>query len=157
MTGDLTHDANLRFKGEVKTEQFLLDNTNTVKVYRGQPMLIDQSADAENASPFVDAITMQATDVFIGIAAEPHSIVAAEPEIDIVNVYVYPTIVGFKMVATNTFTNEDLGKRITMSGSGLLSATESASQNVEIGTCFTIEDGYLYVLLDTPFIQANAA
>jgi len=157
MAGDLTKDANLRFKGEAKTEQFILDTANTVKVYRGQPMLIDQSVDTETATPFLDAITMQATDVFIGIAAEPHSIVAGDPEKEIVNVYVYPTIVGFKMPASTTFTNEDLGKRMTFSGSGLMATNEAASQNVEIGTCFTVEDGYVYVLLDTPFVQANAA
>ena len=156
MAGDLTLDANLRWKGEVKTEQFVLDTSQSVKVYRGQPMLINQDVDTEHASPFVDAITVAATDIFVGIAAEPHNVVSGDAEKEVVNVYVWPTIIGFKMPASTTFTNEDLGKRATFSGSGTLHATEVATANCEIGTIFTVEDGYVYVALDTPFIQANA-
>jgi hypothetical protein len=156
MAGDLTLDANLRFKGEVKTEQFILDTSQSIKVYKGQPMLIDQSNDTENATPFVDAVTVVTTDVFIGIAAEPHNVVSGDPEKEVVNVYVWPTIVGFKMPASTTFTNEDLGKRAAFSGSGTLSAIETATANCEIGTVFTVEDGYVYVALDTPFVQVNA-
>jgi hypothetical protein len=154
MAGDLTLDANLRFKGPVYTEQFIIDTTATVKVYRGQPMLIDQNVDTDHVVAFNDAaVTVAATDVCVGIACEPHSVTAGDPETTVVNVYTWPTIVGFKMATTTTYTNEDLGKNMYFSGSGLLSQT--ATGNAFVGTCFTVEDGYMYIKLSTPQICAG--
>jgi hypothetical protein len=153
---ELTYDANLRFKGQVYTEQFKLDTTAGDIIYRGTAMLIVGDVDTENVVPFTGSMTVDTDDVFVGIAAEQKTVVTADPETTVINVYVYPTIVGFKMPASTTFTHEDLGKRMAFDTSLTLSATESASGNCEIGTCYRIEDGYVYVALDTPFIQANA-
>ena len=153
MAGDLTLDANLRFKGPVYTEQFLLDTAATYKVYRGQPLIIDANGDTSHVVVFVDAFTVESGDVCVGIAAEPHSVISGNAETEVVNVYTWPTIVGFKMATTTTYTNEDLGKAMYMSGSGLLSQTSTA--NAYLGKVFTVEDGYCYIQLSTPQICAG--
>jgi Flp pilus assembly protein TadG len=154
MAGDLTKDANLRFKGPVYTEQFLLDTAAAVKVYRGQPMLIDVNVDTGHVVAFNDAaVTVASGDVCVGIACEPHNVVLNDPETQVVNVYTWPTIVGFKMAAADTFTNEDLGKKMYMSGSGTLSLT--ATGNPFMGYVYSVEDWYCYVKLSTPQICAG--
>jgi len=153
MAGDLTLDANLRFKGPVYTEQFLLDSTAARTIYRGQPMMIDADVDTGHVVQFVDAVTVANGDVCVGIACEGHSVVIASAETQVINVYTWPTIVGFKMAAVNTFTNEDLGKKMYMTGSGTLSLT--ASPNPFMGYVYSVEDGYCYVKLTTPQICAG--
>lgn len=148
---DLTQAASLRYKGEVKTEKFTLDTSGAQTIYKGQPLIIDQDVDAENARGFVNATTVAATDVFLGIAQENKSVAASDPETTEINAIVAPSIVGFK---DSALTNADLGKTIYMSDSATLSETPTA--NPQIGTLFKVEDGYAYIKLTSPQICASA-
>lgn len=150
---DLSADAPLRLLGEAKSERFPVDTAYAVTIYKGQPMIIDQSSDAENAMPFVDARVVAATDICLGIAAEKKVIAAGDAENDrnYIEIYVAPTIVGFK---STVFTNADLGKTVYMSDSATLS--ETAGDNPQIGILRKVEDGYAYVELTTPQICTGA-
>ena len=150
---DLQADAPLRWLGETKSERFPVDTAYAVTIYKGQPMILDLSSDAENAMPFVTARVIAATDVTLGIAAEGKVIAAGDTQDDknFIEVYVAPTIVGFK---STVFTNADLGKTVYMSDSGTLS--ETAADNPELGTLVKVQDGYCYVELTTPQITAGA-
>jgi hypothetical protein len=145
---DLTFDANLRFKGEVKTEIFTCDSSAAQTIYRGQPLIFN-ATDTSHAVAYVNSVNVAATDVFIGIAAEGKTVAASAVEANQpIEVYVGPSIVGFK--STVYTTNDKLGNTVYMSDSGTLSATYS--DNPQIGTLFLIEDGYCYVKLSAPQI-----
>lgn len=148
---DLTSAAPLRFKGEPKTEKFFLDTSTAQTIYKGQPLIIDQNVDDQNARGFVDATTVASTDVFLGIAAENKNVVLSDPETTEIEVYVAPSIVGFKSAV---FDNADLGKNVYMSDSGTLSETSTA--NPQIGKLHKVEGGYAYVELTAPQICASA-
>ena len=148
---DLTKDAPLRFWGKPVTEKWALDSSAAQTVYKGQPMIIDQSEDTVNLRGFVDATTVAATDIFVGIAAEGAVVEAGDAETKEIEVYVEPTVVGF---AGSVFTNADVGDTVYMSDSGLLSAT--AADNPMIGKLVRVKDGFQYVRLSTPTICAGA-
>lgn len=149
---DLTADAPLRIWGNAYTENWVLDNSANQTVYKGQPMIIDQSEDTLNVRGFVDATTVAATDVFIGIAAGGAEVKTTDNEDDNeVEVYVEPTIVGFK---SSVYTNADCGATVYMSDSGTLSAT--VGDNPQIGKLHRVEDGYAYVRLVSPQICTGA-
>src|SRR5512139_770996 len=150
---DLSADAPLRFLGRTKSERFPVDTASAVTIYKGQSMIIDQSSDEENAMPFVDARVVAADDVCLGIAAEGKVIAAGDAENDrnYIEIYVSPTIVGFK---STVFTNADLGKTVYMSDSATLS--ETVGDNPQIGKLVKVEDGYAYVSLTTPQICTGA-
>jgi hypothetical protein len=152
MAGDLTMDACLRFKGKAYTEQFLLDTASGTTIYKGTPMMIDQGSDTTHVVPFVDAFHGAATDVCVGIAAENKVTVTSDPETAPINVYTWPSIVGF-VNTTSALTNADIGKTMYFSGSGLLS--ETATDNAQVGKLFTVEDGYAFVQLSTPQVCAS--
>lgn len=150
---DLTADAPIRLLGEATSERFPVDTAYAVTIYKGQPMIIDQSSDDQNAMPFVDARVVAPTDVCLGIAAEGKVIAAGDPQDDknVIEVYVGPTVVGFK---STVFDNADLGKTVYMSDSATLS--ETAADNPQIGKLVKVQDGYAYVELTTPQISAGA-
>jgi hypothetical protein len=150
---DLSYDAPLRLLGEAKSERFPVDTAYAVSIYKGQPMILDLSSDPENAMPFVTARVVAATDVCLGIAAEGKVIASGDPENDrnFIEVYVAPTIVGFK---STVYTNADLGKTVYMSDSATLS--ETAGDNPQIGILRKVEDGFAYVELTTPQICGGA-
>jgi hypothetical protein len=140
---DLTADANIRLKGEAKTEIFFIDTAAARTIYKGQPMMIDQNVGSGlNPVQFVDAVTVVAgASVLIsGALTTP------------IEVYVGPTIVGFKSAV---YANTDLGAIVNMSDSATLSKTTLA--NVQIGKLFKVEDGYCYVELYAPYICAASA
>lgn len=70
---DLTANASLRTMGESYTEEWVLDNSAAQTVYKGQPMIIDQSEDTVYLRGFVDATVVAATDIFVGIALKAPS------------------------------------------------------------------------------------
>jgi hypothetical protein len=145
---DLTCAANLRFKGEVKTEIITCDTSAGQTIYRGQPLIFN-STDTANAVAYVDSINVAATDVFVGIAAENKTVAASAVEANTtIEAYVGPSIVGFKSTVFSV--NGSLGSPVYMSTSSTLSAT--CSDNVFIGTLFAIQDGYCYVKLSAPQI-----
>lgn len=148
---DLTKDAPLRIWGKPVTEKWALDSSAAQTVYKGQPMIIDQSEDTVNLRGFVDATTVAATDIFVGIAAEGAVVEAGDAETKEIEVYVEPTVVGF---AGSVFTNADVGDTVYMSDSGLLSAT--AADNPMIGKLVRVKDGFQYVRLSSPTICAGA-
>ena len=142
----LSADAPLRFKGEVKTEIFILDTSRTQKIYKGGGIVIDQNVDSLLVQS-AEGVTCVDDDIFIGIAAEAKTVVAADFENVEIQVFVWPSIVGFK---STVFTNADLGKPVYMSDTATLSASNGAYPR--IGKLFKVEDGYAYVELDSPFI-----
>lgn len=149
---DLTADAYLKIWGEAYTDRWVLDNSAAQTVYRGQPMIQDKSADTVYIRGFVDATTVAATDVFIGIAAEGATVATTDTETDNeINVYIEPTIVGFP---GSVFTDADVGDTIYMSDSATLSAT--AGDNPVLGTLVRVRDGYQYVRLASPAVCTGA-
>jgi len=153
---DLTNNAPLRIMGEAHTEAFHVDSAAARAIYKGQPMIVDQSVDATgNIVQYVDAVVVASDDVFVGIAAEPHTTVLGDSQTDkdsLIEVYVAPTIIGFKSAV---FTDGvDLGATVYMSDSGVLSTT--AADNPQIGTLRRVLDGYAYVELTTPQICTGA-
>jgi len=150
---DLTANAPIRIMGEGYTEEWVLDNSTAQIVYKGQPCIIDQSADTVYLRGFVDALVVAATDIFVGIAAEgPVAVAAAGVETaNKVKVWVEPTIVGFKSAV---YTDADVGDTVYMSDSGTLSATPD--DNPMIGKLVRVLDGYAYVRLSSPTVCAGA-
>jgi len=150
---DLTADAPIRILGEATVERFFLDTAAARTVYKGQPMIVDQDVDATgNIVQFVDAVVVAATDVFMGIAAEGKVVALGDPETTEIELYVEPTIVGFKSAVYTA--GADYGKTVYMSDSATLSST--AGDNPQIGTLYKVEDGYAYVALKTPQICTGA-
>ena len=153
---DLTANAPLRIMGEAYTQKFHVDSAAARTIYKGQPMIVDQDVDATgNIVQFVDGVTVAATDVFVGIAVEPHSTASGDSETDgdsLIEVYVGPTIVGF--VSAVYTEGADLGKTVYMSDSATLSAT--ADDNPQIGTLERVLDGYAFVKLTAPQICGGA-
>lgn len=149
---DLTNNATLRFWGEPRTEIWVLDNSAAQTIYKGQPMIIDQSEDTVYLRGFVDATTVAATDIFVGIAAEPKTVLTTDTETDNkIEVYVWPTILGFK---STVYTDADVGDTVYMSDSATLSAT--VGDNPMIGKLNRVEDGYAYVQIISPAICTGA-
>ena len=143
---NLSADAPLRFKGESKSEIFTLDTSSTQILYKGVGVIIDQSIDTLLAHTAA-SITCVDGDVFLGIAAEGKTVLAGEAERTEIQVYVSPTIVGFKSTVA---VNADLGKAVYMSDTGTLSLSNGAYP--QIGKVFKVEDGYVFVELVTPFV-----
>lgn len=149
---DLTTNAYLRVYGKAYTEEWTLDNSAAQTVYTGQPMIIDQSEDTLYLRGFVDATVVAATDIFVGIAAEPKTVATADTETDNkIAVYTWPTILGFP---GSVFTNADVGDTVYMSDSGTLSAT--AADNPQVGKLHRVEDGFQFVQLVSPQICTGA-
>jgi hypothetical protein len=152
---DLTANAYLRIWGEATTDVWNLDSSIAQTIYKGQPMYLDITADTVNVTGFLDAQTVAADDIFIGIAAEGSAVRAigaseTDDGSEIV-VYMEPTIVGFP---GSVFTDADVGDTIYMSDSATLSAT--AGDNPEIGKLVRVKDGFQYVRLSSPTICASA-
>jgi len=150
---DLTAAAPLRLwpSGDPKSEKFVIDTSGAQTFYKGQPVIIDQSVDTLYVRAWLDATVVATTDVFVGIAAENKAVASGDPENTEIELYVGPTIVGFKSAV---FTEADLGKTVYMSDSGTLSTT--ASQNPQIGKLWRVQDGYAFVQLSAPQICAGA-
>jgi hypothetical protein len=149
---DLTANAPLRIWGEATTEKWVLDNSAAQTIYKGQPMIIDQSEDTVYLRGFVDATTVAATDIFVGIAAEPKTVATTDTETDnVIEVYIQPTVLGFK---STVFTDADVGDPVYMSDSATLSAT--VGDNPVIGKLQRVKDGYAWVQLISPTICAGA-
>ena len=149
---DLTANASLRVWGEAHTEKWVLDNSAAQTIYKGHPMIIDQSADTVYIRGFLDATVVAATDIFIGIAAEPKTVATTDTETDNeIEVYVGPTILGFKSAV---YTDADVGDTVYMSDSATLSST--AADNPMLGKLHRVQDGYAYVQLSTPTVCSGA-
>lgn len=149
---DLTQDAYLKIWGEAYTDRWVLDNSAAQTIYKGQPMIMDLSEDTVYIRGFVDATTVAATDIFIGIAAEGATVATTDTETDNeIDIYIEPTIVGFP---GSVFTDADVGDTIYMSDSATLSAT--AGDNPVLGKLVRVKDGFQYVRLSSPTVCTGA-
>lgn len=149
---DLTADAPLRFLSEPDSEKWVLDNSAAQTIYKGHPMIIDQSEDTVYPRGFLDATVVAATDIFVGIAAAGATVATTDTETDNeLEIYTWPSIVGFKSAV---YTDADVGDTVYMSDSGTLSAT--AGDNPQIGKLHRVKDGYAYVQIISPQICAGA-
>jgi hypothetical protein len=151
---DLTADAPLRLwdSKKVFSETWVLDNSAAQTIYKGHPMIIDIGTDTIYPRGFLDATVVAATDIFIGIAAEPKSVATTDTETDNeIEIYVDGTIIGFQSAV---YTDADVGDTVYMSDSGTLSAT--AADNPQLGKLHRVVDGYAYVQLITPTVTTGA-
>lgn len=151
---DLSRDAALRFWSSKKkfSETWVLDNSVAQTIYKGQPMIMDLDVDTVYPRGFVTATVVAATDIFIGIAAEPITVATTDTETDNeIEIYVDGTIIGFKSAV---YTDADVGDTVYMSDSATLSAT--AADNPQIGKLHRVVDGYAYVQLVTPQVCTGA-
>lgn len=144
----LNFDNYLQFLGPVYTEKFELSlNVYPISIWKGAAVLIDVSEDDGAIQP-AEGVTMTSGDVFVGIAAEHAVSVVGQDEPTKMEVYVWPTIVGFPGTA---LTFADIGKRVGMPDSGGPATTTGAYPS--IGRLYTIKDGFAYVLLDPPTVR----
>ena len=149
---DLTADAALNVWGEAHTEKWVLDNSAAQTIYKGHPMIIDQSEDTVYPRGFLDATVVANTDIFVGIAAEPATVATTDTETDNeIELYVWPTILGFKSAV---YTDADVGDTVYMSDSATLSAT--AGDNPQIGKLHRVRDGFAYVQIISPQVCTGA-
>ena len=148
----ISADQPLRVYGQAHTHKFIMDSSQAQTWYRGEALIIDQSADAVNVSP-VHTITspvVAADDVFMGIAMEggTFAISTAENlEKTGVEAYIEPTILGFKN--NTTLTNASAGLGIYLSEGNQLVLVASVADIPYIGILQFVEDGYAYVKLVT--------
>lgn len=143
---DLTAAAPLRFHNleQCHIRRWVLDNSAAQSVYRGQPMIIDQSEDTVYVRGFVAATVVAPTDIFVGIALEDKAVATTDTETANKIELLMHGLVGFK---STVYTDADVGDIVYMSDSGTLSAT--AADNPQIGVLAYVEDGYAYVMINT--------
>lgn len=121
-----------------------MDSSSANTIYKGQPVILDKSADTTKVRGWVAATTLvTATDVFIGIAAEGKAVASGDLETVEIEV-ITDGEVGFK---SSSFTDADIGKTVTFSDSGTLAAAAEAADACTCGTITRVADGYVYVEL----------
>lgn len=143
---DITHDQPLRFIGE-KVAEIETADSEEQEFFKGTPVFIDTSETDDKVRVFDSGVTLASDDVTIGIAAEGLDMDGAEEEE--LAVYVYPTIIGMKESAID---DSDRGEDVYMSDSGTLTTTKGS--NLRLGKVHRSLNGYLYIQLDTPYINA---
>ncbi len=143
---NLSQNAPLRIRrpSTLLTENFLMDSSAANTIYKGQPVILDKSADTTKVRGWVAATTLvTATDVFIGIAAEGKAVASGDLETVEIEV-ITDGEVGFK---SSSFTDADIGKTVTFSDSGTLAAAAEAADACTCGKITRVADGYVYVEL----------
>lgn len=143
---NLTADANLNVLGEAYTHKWVMDTSGAQTIYRGCPAVLDANVDTLYVHTAA-GLTLVDGDVFIGIGAEQKTVAAGATENTEIELYTWPTILGFKSSAV---TNADAGKPIYMSDTGTLSTSNGAYPR--IGKLFVVQGGYAYVALETPYV-----
>ena len=148
---DLTQDAYLKIWGEAWYDEWILTTSSAQTIFKGQAMYLDVTADTVYVLGFLDSQTVDAADIFIGIAAEGKAVGSGDTENTIIKVLIEPTVVGFP---GSVFTDADVGDSMRMSDSATLSAT--VGDNPEIGKLVRVRDGFQFVRLVSPYICAGA-
>lgn len=143
---NLSADAPLRILGEAFTEKWIMDTSGAQTIYKGCPAVLDANVDTVYVHTAA-GLTLVDGDAFIGIGAEQKTVAAAATENTYVELYTWPTIVGFKSTA---LTNADAGKPVWMSDTGTLTASGGAYPR--IGHLAVVKDGYCFVRLEAPFV-----
>ncbi len=145
---NLTANATLRFRQAPVVEKWNADSSAAQTIYKGQPVIIDASADTVNVRGWVSTITLvSAADIRVGIALEKVDVAAGDTETDRPVQIATRGEVGFK---SSVFTKADIGKYVGMSDSATLTTTvkAGAADKCPLGKLVNVEDGYAYVLLD---------
>lgn len=148
----VTADQPLRVYGTPHTHKFIVDSSIAQTWYKGEALIIDQSADTVNVTPCHDIThpVVAATDVFMGIAAEGGSFAISTAETLAsagVEAYVEPTVLGFKN--NTSLTNASAGLGIYLQNADHLDLVADAADIPYIGILQFVEDGYAYVKLVT--------
>jgi len=145
---DLTKDASIAVFGEEYTRKMILDTSIARIVFKGEPIVIDQSADTVNVAQQDSTVALVDGDVFMGIAAEGVTVAAGDAETlaeSGIDVYVEPTIVGF---ISTVLTNANCGDTIYMSDTATL-ATANGTY-AKIGKLDHVAEGRAWVRLVSP-------
>lgn len=148
---DLVMDAALRFIGPVYSEQFPVDVGVGFTIYKGAPVILDVDVDNLNVTT-QEGVTMATGDIQIGIAAEGKVVALNASPVPMLEVYMWPTIVGFP---STVFDNADLGKDVFMSDTATL--TDAVGTYSRIGTLYKVQHGYAYVRLNPPVAHGAVA
>jgi hypothetical protein len=148
----ITANQPLRTYGPPTTHKFIMDTSAAQTWYKGEALVIDQSADSVNVTPVHDIThpVVATTDVFMGIAMEGGSLAISTAETVKeagVEAYTEPTILGFKN--NTSLTNASAGLGIYLSEGNQLVLVASVADVPYIGILQFIEDGYAYVKLVT--------
>jgi hypothetical protein len=148
----ITKDQGFRVQGREYCEKFILDSSIAQTWYRGEEVIIDQSADSVNLTPVHDIThpVVASTDVFMGIAKEGGAFVistAENLEKAGVECWVEPTVLGFKN--NTSLTNASAGLGIYLSEGNQLVLVASVADIPYIGILQFVEDGFAYVKLVT--------
>jgi hypothetical protein len=141
---NLSADASIRILGEAYTTKCVMDTSSAQTIYKGGPVIVDHSVDSLLVATAA-SVTMTTDDSTIGIAAEQKTVAASAAENTLIEIYTWPTIVGFK---STVFDTGDTGKHVWMSDTGTLAATVGTYP--EIGILYSVQDGYAFVRLETP-------
>lgn len=146
---DRSANGYLKVYGEAHISEWILDTSAAEHVYVGDPIIQDISEDTKYVKRFDSGITIATGDTFVGIAAEEQSVESGDAENVKVAVYEFPTILGFP---AGSFTDADVGDEVYMSDSATLTTTSST--NLQIGKIHRVVDGFVFVQLDTPNMEA---
>lgn len=150
--GAVSCDQPLRVYGTPHTHKFIMDSSIAQTWYKGEALIIDQSADSVNVTPCHDIThpAVAATDVFMGIAAEGGSFAISTAESALktgVEAYVEPTVLGFKN--NTSITNASAGLGAYLQNADHVDLVADAADIPYIGIIQFVEDGYVYVKLVT--------
>jgi len=155
---DLTADAPLRFRfpNQLQSDNYVLDNSAAQTVYKGQPVIIDASADTINVTGWTSSITLvTADDILIGVALEQQAAATADTEGDNVIQVITSGEVGFKSAV---FTDANIGDEVGFDDSATLKAVvkAGAAGDCPLGVLTRVADGYAYVKIypDSPLHMA---
>lgn len=149
----ITKDQGFRVHGHAEyTHKFVMDSSIAQTWYKGEAVIIDQSADTVNVTPVHDIThpVVAATDVFMGIAKEGGAFVISTPETlekAGVECWVEPTVLGFLNNTSITNTSAGLGAYLSEGNQILLVA--GVADVPYIGIIQFVEDGYVYIKLVT--------
>jgi hypothetical protein len=146
----ITKDQAFRVHGREFTHKFVMDSSQAQTWYRGEAVIIDQSADTVNVSPVHDIThpVVAATDVFMGIAMEGGSFAVSTGENFEkagVECWVEPTVLGF--VNLTSITNASAGLGAYLSEGNQIVLVASVSDIPYIGIIQFVQDGYVYIKL----------
>ena len=150
--GAVTADQPLRVYGTAKTHKFIMDSSQAQTWYKGEALIIDQSADTVNVTPCHDIThpVVAANDVFMGIAMHGGSFAASTAE-NLTNTgveaYIEPTVLGFKN--NTSLTNASAGLGAYLQNADHVDLVADAADIPYIGIIQFVEDGYVYIKLVT--------
>lgn len=150
--GAVTKDQPLRVWGTAYTRKMILDTSAAQTVYKGEALIIDQSADGVNVTPCHDIThpVVAATDVFMGIAAEGKAVAISALE-DFehagIEAYVEPTVLGF--LNNTSLTNASAGLGAYLQNADHVDLVADVADIPYIGIIQFVADGYVFIKLVT--------